>query len=32
LKAALLFRPGIVVVSLPQHLRDRPLVKNKNTP
>jgi len=25
LKAALLFRPGIVVVSLPQHLRDRPL-------
>ena len=26
LKAALLFRPGIVVVSLPQHLRDRPLV------
>ncbi len=25
LKASLLFRPGIVVVNLPQHLRDRPL-------
>ena len=31
LKAALLFRPGIVVISIPQHLGDRPRsIKRRN--
>jgi amino acid transporter len=31
LKAALLFRPGIVVINVPQHLSDRPLKRSTRT-
>lgn len=30
LKAALLFRPGIVVINVPQHLRDRPRLSRRS--